>query len=72
MDKRLLSVTHPDDDPDDSKCFLAGIRSSLSGDWDDPSQDDDEEGSPTNWAFRCGWAIGELSKITKQQAPNDG
>ena len=66
MDNRLLSVTHPDDDPFDARRFLAGIRSSLSGDWDDPSHDDDDDESPTNWAFRCGWLYGELLKASNR------
>lgn len=70
--KDILKVTHQDDDPHETKCFLAGMKSSLSGEWEDPSEDDDEDGSPTNWAFRCGWAVGELSKLKSVKVTEDG
>ena len=71
MDARsLLKVTHEDDDPQDSRRFLAGMRASLANEWDDPCVD--EDGSPSNWAFRCGWITGELSKVATLPSPPHG
>jgi len=64
---KLLEVINKNDTSADCKDFLDGQISSLAlGINARELACEDEDGDPSDWAFRCGWLYGELLKASNR------